>query len=228
MRSAESAAHDFQVKEGMSDSEMLEIALDYIGNQKSSEAWESHLEESRPTNGKWGLFNEDTIPIIQRVDDESPDEYEDADAMADFVQDLQKGKPAAVEAAGKILKYQRREQSRGSVGLELFPLAQAMGWSNKTQLDLLVEFLGGSILNDECIEFLQKQAETERNLTPLEAGDEVDVPEPVTSFEEWKHSFTGTVVRVWTTPQSNVDMVTVRDQEECEFDVEASRVERTD
>lgn len=209
---------------GMSDGEQLEIALSYIENQGDHLAWKSHLEHS--AGPRWNLFNEDSDPRILADDELTGPDYGDADAAEEFTRALEAGNPRAMKAALAILKF-RIEQSRGCVRLELSGLSDGTGWNDATQRDLLAQFLNDSILKDECIEYLQMLAQAEKTMSRPTVGDEVDVPEPVSKDEAWSHAFTGIVIRTWTEPETNVDMVSVQDQEDDVFDVEAERVERT-
>ena len=111
---AAAIAERFIEKYNSCGADVLEAALTYINNQGDLQAWEEHLNANAPTS-LWELFNEDSRPSIQKVDDYAPEDYTDVDAAAAFVLDLEAGKPDAVEAATKILSF-HREQARGCVG----------------------------------------------------------------------------------------------------------------
>ncbi len=85
---AEEIAEKFLKKYGRGKEDVLEAALSYINNQGSLEAWEEHLYMDAPPN-LWELFDEDSKPSIQKVDDYAPEGYTDDDAAAAFVVDLE-------------------------------------------------------------------------------------------------------------------------------------------
>lgn len=110
---AEAIADAFRKKYGRGAEDVLEAALVYIDRQGSLEAWEEHLYMDAPPN-LWELFDEDSKPSIQKVDDYAPKDYTDIDAAYDFVEDLERGTPDAVAAATKILAF-HSEQAKEEV-----------------------------------------------------------------------------------------------------------------
>lgn len=220
---AEDIAVRFRKKYGRSAEDVLDAALVYIDRQGSLEAWEEHLNADAPEN-LWALFNEESRPSIQKVDDYAPEGYTDADAAEAFVEDLEAGKPDAVEAATKILAF-HSEQSRGCVGLTIGSLAAETKWSTKTQLEMLIHFINKSPWKDACMEFLEKQAKEEKVSPPPKRGDTVHVPAPDRTDDAWKHAFTGTVLGFRETPPGSPKLLIVRDMDDDCFDVEADRVE---
>lgn len=54
----------------------------------------------------WGLFNEEDAPEIQKIDDLSvPSGITDEDAKSQFVEQLERGDPAALQAAQVFLDF---------------------------------------------------------------------------------------------------------------------------
>lgn len=218
---AEDVAHRFQEKYGKDDETVLEAALTYIDRQGDLGAWEDHLFSDAPEH-LWALFNEDSKPVIQKLDDFAPEGYTDDDAAAAFVRALEDGDSEAQAAVIQILKVVS-EQSRSCVGIEVSALASTTGWDTASQLSLLIQFINRSPLKDACINYLVEKANEETEPTPIEVSDTVLVPAPVPNSDDiWEHEFEGTVIGFW--DDEGTPMFRVRDQEDDVFDVAQHRL----